>query len=244
MSDNLPSRTTSIGTITKKKLENGKIKAKRKIEENTTQFFSFLKNINSIRRYQNFDQELSNEFILNHKLKSRSLEKFSVTENLGSKTIIFPAKYFSNHNHWISCKVLWLEEKRAITISDNYSENISLNINDIKGVWVEENRRVAWIKNAVNNQLGILMENIKDVESLMMILDFFWKISCKQPNLFMNCDKYLKCCDSPLLHSTNIKWRRASHQVMEFLGRYCYHLKTAQKEIKSLQAVNIYLKLV
>lgn len=234
-----------IGTIREEKIRKSKIKAKRKIEKDTALFSLSLKNINPNIKYPNFDQEIFNEFKINHKNVNSSFGKFSSIENDGStKTVSLDAKYYSNHNQWVDCKLAFLKNDGIITISNNTDDRVTLAITDIECVKVEDNKRVTWIKvnKGTVNQLGILLETISDAEFLMMTLDYLWKKSCSKTHIFMNCDKYLQCSESPLLHSSNVQWRRASNQIMEFLGQYCYHLKTAQKEIKSLQAVNIYLK--
>ena len=235
-----------IGTIKEEKIKKSKIKARRKINENQVFYSLSLKNVNAIIKYPTFDQELLNEFKINHKNVNESFGKFSLTDHGGpSKTkVSLDAKYYSNQNQWVDCKVVIFQNEGRITISNNADDRVTLGVADIECVKVEDNKRVIWIKvtKGTINQLGILLENVPDAEFLMMALDFLWKKSCSKTNIFMNCDKYLQCSESPLLHKENVQWRRASNQVMEYLGQYCYHLKTAQKEIKSLQAVNIYLK--
>ena len=234
-----------IGTIRQQKIKNSKIKAKRKLDHDSSLFSLTLENINSTVKYPNFDQEISNEFKINGKNVNGSFERFNLTENDGStKKISLDAKYYSSQNQWVDCKVAFRKAEKNISISNNSNDSFTLGIDDIECVKVEDNKRVVWINvsKGTANQLGILLESISEAEFLMMALDFLWRQSCRKTNIFMNCDKYLQCSESPLLHSADVQWRRASNQVMEYLGQYCYHLKTAQKEIKSLQAVNIYLK--
>ena len=234
-----------LSSIRQQQIKSSKIKAKRKIDQDTALFSITFEKVNSTVKYPNFDQEILNEFKINGKNVNGSFEKYNLTENDGStKKVSLNAKYYSNQNQWVDCKVTFRKTDRVISISNNSNESFTLGIDDIECVKIEDNKRVVWInvKKETTHQLGILSECISEAEFFMMAVDFLWKKSCRKTNIFMNCDKYLQCSESPLLHSSDVQWIGASNQMMEYLGQYCYHLKTAQKEIKSLQAVNIYLK--
>lgn len=233
-----------IGAIREEKIKKSKDKAKRKIYGNNVFVPFSRKNVDFVLEYPNFDFEIFNEFKRTTKNDGSSFGKFSSTENDGSTRTSLDAKYYANQNRWIDCKVVLHKGERFITISYNTNESFTLGMDDLKCVKVEDNRRVVWIKISIGTikQLGILLKSVPEAEFLMMALDFLWKRSCRKNNIFLNCDNYIQCSESPLLHSSDVQWKRASNQIMEYLGQYYYHLKTAQKEIKSLQAVNIYLK--
>ena len=109
---------------------------------------------------------------------------------------------------------------------------------------VENGKRVIWIKSSKNsvNLLGILLESCQDCDYFMLLLDLCWKRRNKNKNLFLHGNMNLDLPEKPVLFSSVVKWTKFSCTVMEFLGRYLYHLKTPRKEIKSLEASNFYIK--
>ena len=109
---------------------------------------------------------------------------------------------------------------------------------------VENNRRVAWVKSSSSGQdcLGLLLGTARDCAQLLLALDHSHKRAGGTRGLFLPGSLAPATAAQPELGAAVVRWLPASSRNMEFLGRFLYHLKTPQKEVKSLEAANLYIK--
>ena len=120
-------------------------------------------------------------------------------------------------------------------------------------VWIQEHSY--WLgtdtaKTDINDRdcekalVGIQLSSIKDCSALLLALDYLSQCSWPRRSHLLEGGRISEPVpDKPVLYSVLVGWIYSGSGVtLEFVGKYRYNLKTAQKEIKSLEAAYFYLK--
>ena len=99
-------------------------------------------------------------------------------------------------------------------------------------------------RNVEKALVGIQLSSIKDCSALLLALDYLSQCSWPRRSYLLEGGRISEPVpDKPVLYSVLVGWIYSGSGVtLEFVGKYRYNLKSAQKEIKSLEAAYFYLK--
>eukprot|EP00090_Calanus_glacialis_P017310 TRINITY_DN26971_c0_g1_i5.p1 TRINITY_DN26971_c0_g1~~TRINITY_DN26971_c0_g1_i5.p1 ORF type:complete len:650 (-),score=145.70 TRINITY_DN26971_c0_g1_i5:33-1982(-) len=192
----------------------------------------------------------------------------SFAENLSpnndcERSLVFKTKCFTN-SRWLRAEVTVRTSSKVVEILTNVREFpiMVISIKNITFVKVEENQLVIWIqehshrlgtdasKKDINDRnfekalVGIQLSSIKDCSALLLALDYLSQCSWPRRSHLLEGGRISEPVpDKPVLYSVLVGWIYSGSGVtLEFVGKYRYNLKSAQKEIKSLEAAYFYLK--
>ena len=130
---------------------------------------------------------------------------------------------------------------------------------------VEDNHLVVWIQRhsrhntedamdvddkdcdhekTMHTLIGVQLCSLMDCSSFLLVLDYLTQLTWPhRTNLFEGGRISEPVPDKPVLYSVLVGWiSTGSGVTLEFVGKYRYKLKSAQKEIRSLEAAYFYLK--
>jgi len=190
-------------------------------------------------------------------------------DNDCENSLVFHAKCFIKEN-WSRAEVIVRTESRIVEITSPTRDLtlLVINIRQVDFVKVEDNQLVVWIQNCsnwlktkdashkdindkdcdhekpFNSLVGIQLCNTKDCSALLLALDYLAQCSWPKRSHLLEGGRIVEAVpDKPVLYSVQVGWiSTGSGVTLEFVGKFRYNLKSAQKEIRSLEAAYFYLK--
>lgn len=184
-------------------------------------------------------------------------------DNDFERSLVFLAKCFTS-SRWHRAEVTVRTSSKVVEILNREQDLplIVIKIKNIRFVKVEENQLVVWIQECSHSLgtdafqkdindgdcekalVGIHLISIKDCSALLLALDYLSQCSWPRRSHLLEGGRISEPVpDKPVLYSVRVGWIYSGSGVtLEFVGKYRYNLKSAQKEIKSLEAAYFYLK--
>jgi len=266
---NQRSQVPEIKENLKDAIRRGRQRAKgEKSIQSRLNFLLPAKVIQSPKRLQSINQKEMQQELSCQPAKSQS----SFTANLSQdnnceQSLVFTAKCFFKVS-WERVEFTIKTKSKVIEITAQNRETplLKLCIMNIAFIKVEDNQLVVWIQrfsrpiteDAIDDKndehdnqdnlepslIGVQLCSIADCSSFLLVLDYLTQSTWPQRRSLLEGGRIAEPVpDKPVLYSVLVGWILAGSGVtLEFVGKYRYNLKSAQKEIRSLEAAYFYLK--